>query len=59
VPYECQKQVVFFLIHRLPRFRAAAFDETGNGGYLAEVTALHFDTNIVERVSLNQSWYRE
>lgn len=57
--YEQQKQVVFFILDRLPRFRAAAFDATGNGGYLAEVTALKYGITVVEQVHLNQAWYAE
>lgn len=59
VPYEIQKLIVFYMISRLPRFRGAAFDATGNGGYLAEVAQLRYGTAMIECVHLNQSWYRE
>lgn len=59
VPYECQKQIMLFILHKLPRFRGAAFDATGNGGYLAEVAALRFGTETVDCVHLSQTWYRE
>ncbi|WDE07282.1 hypothetical protein SG34_010530 [Thalassomonas viridans] len=59
IPYECQKQIVFFIMDRLPKLRGAAFDATGNGGYLAEVAALKYGTEMVDCVHLNQSWYRE
>lgn len=55
--YEQQRQVVFFILDRLPRFQSAAFDATGNGGYLAEVTALKYGVSVVEQVQLNQAWY--
>ena len=55
--YEQQKQIVFFILDHLPRFLAAAFDATGNGGYLAEVTALKYGTGVVDQVQLNQAWY--
>lgn len=59
VPYECQKQIMLFILARLPRFRGAAFDATGNGGYLAEIAALRYGTELVDCVHLNQTWYRE
>lgn len=57
--YEQQKQVVFFILERLPRFHGAGFDATGNGGYLAEVSALKFGITMVAQIQLSQSWYAE
>ncbi|MBL4838391.1 MAG: hypothetical protein JKY34_12525 [Kordiimonadaceae bacterium] len=57
--YEQQRQVMYFIIDRLPRFSGAAFDATGNGGYLAEQAALKYGTNMVDQISLNLSWYAE
>lgn len=59
VPYECQKIIVFFIMDRLPRLRGAAFDATGNGGYLAEVAMLRYGTDMVDCIHLSESWYRE
>ena len=59
IPYECQKQIVFFIMDRLPRLRGAAFDATGNGGYLAEVAMLKYGVEMVDCVHLSQSWYQE
>lgn len=58
-PYEVQRQVMEYIMSRLPRFRAAAFDATGNGGYLAEAAALKYGTEVVDRVDLSQKWYAE
>ena len=55
--YEQQRQVLFYILERLPRFTGAAFDATANGGYLAEQAALKFGTAIVDQVSLNLPWY--
>lgn len=57
--YKQQEQVMFFILNRLPRFCGAAFDATGNGGYLAEQAALKKGSGIVEQVQLNLSWYGE
>ncbi|PMS49918.1 hypothetical protein [Vibrio parahaemolyticus] len=58
-PYEVQRQVMEYIMSRLPRFRAAAFDATGNGGYLAEAAALKYGTEVIDRVDLSQKWYAE
>ncbi|MFM5585441.1 hypothetical protein ACET65_00370 [Aeromonas rivipollensis] len=57
--YEQQRQVMFFILTRLPRFTGAAFDATGNGGYLAEQAALRYGVGMVDQVHLNQGWYAE
>ncbi|QUN07504.1 hypothetical protein KDN34_02965 [Shewanella yunxiaonensis] len=57
--YDQQRQIVLHIMRRLPRLSGAAFDATGNGGYLAEAAALTFGTDLVEQVMLNDPWYRE
>lgn len=57
--YESQREIMFYIIDNLPRFRAAAFDATGNGGYLAEAAALKYGQDMVAQVMLNDPWYRE
>lgn len=42
IPYEVQRQIVFYVLSRLPRLRGGIFDATGNGGYLAEAAAKRF-----------------
>jgi phage FluMu gp28-like protein len=59
VPHEQQKQVVFYVTERLPRFSAGKLDATGNGSFLAQVTAQKFGQSRVEAVMLSQAWYRE
>lgn len=58
VPFETQKQILFFVVSRLPRFGHGALDATGNGAYLAEVTAQKFGARISE-IKLSTEWYRE
>lgn len=57
VPYEQQRQIVFYVTERLPRRGAGKFDATGNGGYLAEVTMQKYGADQVECVKLSQAWY--
>jgi phage FluMu gp28-like protein len=55
--YEQQRQVLFFIMGRLPRLTGASFDATANGGYLAEQAALKYGADMVDQVNLSQGWY--
>lgn len=57
VPFEQQKQVLWWLILRLPRFMAGANDARGNGQWLAEVTAQEFGATRISQVQLSRPWY--
>lgn len=57
--FDQQKQVMEFIIDRLPGFRGAAFDATGNGAYLAEKAALKYGTAMVQQVQISLAWYAE
>lgn len=59
VPFEQQKQILFYIVDRLPRFRAGAMDARGNGQYLAEVAMQRYGAARIEQVMLSQEWYRE
>jgi phage FluMu gp28-like protein len=59
VPFEQQKQIVFYLIDRLPRFSGGAFDARGNGQYLAEVAMQRYGSTRIHQVMLSVEWYRE
>ncbi|WDR00738.1 hypothetical protein PSC71_08320 [Devosia sp. J2-20] len=57
IPFEQQKDILFYIGDRLPRFTGAALDATGNGAYLAEVAAQRWGSKVNE-VHLSQNWYR-
>lgn len=57
VPFESQKQILFYIVARLPRFFHAAFDATGNGAFLAEVARQKFGVSLVSEIKLSQDWY--
>lgn len=57
-PFEQQKQIYFFIADRLPRFRKALPDASGNGAYLAEVALQRYGSRV-EAVVFNVPWYRE
>lgn len=56
VPFDQQRDILFYIIDRLPRRGAGALDASGNGAYLAEAAALKY-SGIYE-VKLSQQWYR-
>jgi len=59
VPFEQQKQILFYIVDRLPRFRAGALDARGNGQYLAEVAMQKYGAGRIAQVMLSAEWYRE
>jgi len=59
VPFEQQKQILFYVLDRLPRFAGGAMDATGNGAYLAEVAWQKYGSDLIEQIKLSESWYRE
>lgn len=57
VPFDQQREILYFICDRLPRFSGGALDATGNGAYLAEKAAQKYGSTFVE-VKLSESWYR-
>lgn len=59
VPFEQQKQILFYIIDRLPIFSGGALDARGNGQYLAEVTMQKYGADLIHQVMLSRPWYQE
>jgi phage FluMu gp28-like protein len=59
IPFDQQRQILFFTLDRLPRFTAGKMDATGNGAYLAEVAAQRYGFTRIEQVKLSEGWYRD
>jgi phage FluMu gp28-like protein len=59
IPFAQQRQIVWYILDRLPRFRSSAFDSRGNGQQLAEETADRYGRGRVEMVMLTDRWYAE
>ncbi|EIF5109609.1 hypothetical protein [Escherichia coli] len=59
LPYAQQEQVMMYILTRVPALTGAAFDATGNGGYLAEAALLAFGPDIIDCVMLSPKWYGE
>lgn len=58
VPFEQQRQILFYICDRIARFNKGALDARGNGAYLAEVATQQYGARIVE-VQFTEAWYRE
>ena len=57
VPFEQQKQILFWICDRLPAFRGGALDARGNGQYLAEVAMQRYGAARIHQVMLSLGWY--
>jgi phage FluMu gp28-like protein len=58
VPFGQQRQVLWYIVERLPRLRAGKMDAGGNGSQIAEETMQRFGA-IIEPVMMTEPWYRE
>lgn len=58
VPFEIQREILYFVVDRLPRFGHGALDATGNGAYLAEKAEHRYGARV-SAIKLSQEWYRE
>lgn len=58
VPFEQQKQILYWVCDRLPRLGAIKMDAGGNGAYLGEVAVQRYGA-LVEAIQLSEPWYRE
>ena len=59
VPYDQQKQIVFWVTRQLPRFSGGEMDASGNGAILAQETAQEFGSLMIRQVKLSQAYYVE
>lgn len=58
VPFEQQKQILWFVLDRLPLLRGVKLDGRGNGQWLGEVTMQRYGSRV-EVVMLSEGWYRD
>lgn len=59
VPFDQQREILFYVGDRLPRLSAGALDATGNGAYLAEKAVQRFGAHRIEAIHLTEGWYRD
>lgn len=58
-PFAQQRQILAFVVDRLPRFFGGALDATGNGAELAEYAADTWGHSRIEQVKLSDAFYLE
>lgn len=58
ITFDAQRDTLFYIVDRTPRFLKGALDATGNGKAHAESAALKYGESIVE-VNLSTNWYRD
>lgn len=59
VPFDQQKQILWFICDRLPRFGGAALDAGGNGADVAETTMQRYGADLIQQIRFSEQWYRE
>ncbi|RLC25795.1 MAG: hypothetical protein DRH56_05355 [Deltaproteobacteria bacterium] len=57
MPFAQQRQIIYYILKRLPRLRGAAFDARGNGQQIAEEAADEFGHDVIHHVRLSRAWY--
>ena len=58
VPFQQQREVLFYILDRLPRFLSGHFDATGNGAEIAEAAAQRYGFDRISEVKFSVEWYR-
>lgn len=59
VPFMQQRQVLFYIVEKLPGFMAGDMDARGNGQFLAEVAMQKFGSDRIAQVMISESTYRD
>lgn len=59
MPFVQQRQVLWYIIDRLPRFMGAALDSRGLGMQIAEETAQKYGQSRILMIQATQPWYLE
>jgi phage FluMu gp28-like protein len=57
VPFDQQREIIFYVVDRLPNLAGGALDAGGNGAYIAEKAAQRYGSTVVE-VKFSEAWYR-
>ncbi|SDG21746.1 hypothetical protein PUH89_04120 [Rhodobacter capsulatus] len=57
IPFDQQREILYYVFDRVPRLTKAALDKTGNGAYLAEKATQRYGSRVIE-VHFSQEWYR-
>ncbi len=58
VPFDQQREILFYVADRLPRFAGGALDANGNGAYLAEVAQQRWGEAMILAIKATATWYQ-
>lgn len=58
-PYDQQKQALFWIVERLPRFSKGILDANGNGMALAQEARQKFGPETITELIATDAWHRE
>lgn len=58
IPFEQQKQVLWYIVDRLPCFLKGVLDAGGNGASHAEVAMQRYGADRIEQLKFTEEWYR-
>jgi phage FluMu gp28-like protein len=59
VPFDQQRQILWWICDRIHRLSSGAHDSRGNGQHLAELTMQRYGSNRIHQVMLSRPWYAE
>lgn len=57
IPFTSQRQILWYIIDRLPRFESGAFDARGLGQQMAEETMQRYGSGRIQCVMTSTKWY--
>jgi phage FluMu gp28-like protein len=59
IPFAQQREIIYYILDRLPRLRGAAFDSRGNGQQIAEEAGDKYGHGLIHKVMASRGWYAE
>lgn len=59
MPFDQQRQMLFYILDRLPNFLSAALDARGNGAYLAEKATQRYGATRIHSIQATEAFYME
>ena len=59
IPFDCQEQIVFYLLDNVPLFFHGKFDSRGNGQSIAEKAMQRYGPSRIDCVMLSRPWYNQ
>ncbi len=59
MPFDCQQEIMFFILDNVPLFFHAKFDARGNGQSHAEAALQRYGQDRVDCVMFTRTWYAE